>query len=70
VCPFTPREEWVKLFLISIFCCFESLRRFEETSLEGAREKVGGKSLEGVKKLNCNALERGGEGTFTIEKRN
>jgi hypothetical protein len=38
--------------------------------LEGAREKVGGKSLEGVKKLNCSALERGGESTFTIEKRN
>jgi hypothetical protein len=50
VCPFTLREKWEKLFIIVVFCCFESLRRKgkelgkSKRETRGKTSKVNGKS--------------------------
>jgi hypothetical protein len=41
VCSFTPREKWEKLFIIFIFCCFESLRRKGKELGRSKRETRG-----------------------------
>jgi hypothetical protein len=44
VCPFTPREKWEKLFIIVVFCCFESLRR-KGNELGRSKRETKGKTL-------------------------
>jgi len=41
VCPFTLREKWEKLFIIVVFCCFESLRRKGEELGRSKKETRG-----------------------------
>jgi hypothetical protein len=38
MCPFTRKEKWENLFLISIGCCFESLRRRKNKLVKNKRE--------------------------------
>jgi len=45
VYPFTLRENWEKLFIIVVFCCFESLRR-KGKELRRSKREIRGKTSE------------------------